>query len=375
MTQEKQNKTGQKTQNFNPKNERIKSKYLKVVSEEFSPSTINTIRKAILRYDEFTNFEDFKKFNGNKAVAFKKHLSKTKSQVNAGQLLAKSTIMHTINPLKDFFMWLAVQDGYKSKIKAADIKCLSLSANDVREAQAVSHKDFPTIEQIRKAVFNIKLINEINRRNQALMAFTLLTGARDGAIISLKLKHIDIDKKLVIQNPKEVKTKFRKYIETFFFPVGDDIEQIVIDWVKYLKEVKFFDGNCSLFPKTAVAIDEDNSFINAGISKEHWQTATPLREIFKATFADADLKYYNPHSFRNTLVQLGEKICTTPEEFKAWSQNLGHESPLTTFISYGQVSTFRQGDIIKGLGNKKNNDDDKIAKILSLLEQKKRDNE
>ena len=59
---------------------------------------------------------------------------------------------------------------------------------------------------------------------------------------------------------------------------------------------------------------------------------------------------FNPHSFRNTLVRLGQAVCQTPEEFKAWSQNLGHEKVLTTFLSYGQVESPRQGQIIQALG-------------------------
>ena len=44
---------------------------------------------------------------------------------------------------------------------------------------------------------------------------------------------------------------------------------------------------------------------------------------------------------------IGEQMCQTPEQFKAWSQNLGHESPLTTFTSYGKVSLHRQGELIR----------------------------
>jgi hypothetical protein len=47
---------------------------------------------------------------------------------------------------------------------------------------------------------------------------------------------------------------------------------------------------------------------------------------------------------------LGEQVCKSPEDFKAWSQNLGHEQVLTTFLSYGSVATDRQGAIIRGLG-------------------------
>ena len=39
----------------------------------------------------------------------------------------------------------------------------------------------------------------------------------------------------------------------------------------------------------------------------------------------------------------------TPEQFKAWSQNLGHEKVLTTFLSYGEVACQRQGEIIRSL--------------------------
>ena len=49
------------------------------------------------------------------------------------------------------------------------------------------------------------------------------------------------------------------------------------------------------------------------------------------------------------LVCLGEKLCKDAESFKVWSQNLGHESVLTTYTSYGNVPVHRQGEVIKGL--------------------------
>jgi hypothetical protein len=60
--------------------------------------------------------------------------------------------------------------------------------------------------------------------------------------------------------------------------------------------------------------------------------------MFKRAFAAAGLECFGPHSVRSTLTALGEQVCRTPEEFKAWSQNLGHEDVLTTFRSYGAVS-------------------------------------
>lgn len=56
-----------------------------------------------------------------------------------------------------------------------------------------------------------------------------------------------------------------------------------------------------------------------------------------------------PHTFRDTLAHLGQKICKSPEEFKAWSQNVGHGNVLTTFLSYGEVASDRQGDMLSNL--------------------------
>jgi hypothetical protein len=62
------------------------------------------------------------------------------------------------------------------------------------------------------------------------------------------------------------------------------------------------------------------------------------------------LPCFNPHSFRNTLVQLSYELKPGAEKFKAWSQNLGHEHCLTTFSSYGKLPPHRQAELIRGLG-------------------------
>ena len=195
--------------------------------------------------------------------------------------------------------------------------------------------------------------SEIEQRNRALIAFTLLTGARDSAIASMKLKHVDLTAGCVYQDAREVKTKNSKTFTTYFFPVGEEIRQIVEDWVSYLREDKLWGNDDPLFPATKVAVAEERRFQVVGLERKHWSNATAIRTIFREAFQAAGLPYFNPHSFRNTLVQLGETVCKTPEEFKAWSQNLGHEEVLTTFYSYGAVGTRRQGEIIRELSKPK----------------------
>lgn len=206
-----------------------------------------------------------------------------------------------------------------------------------------------TMHNPRHTLSRMPTITEIERRNRALVAFALLTGARDMALASIKLKHVDLVAGSVFQDARDVKTKFSKSFTTFFFPVGDDMRQIVVGWINYLRTDKLWGNDDPLFPCTEIGIGLSRHFEAIGLLRMHWSTASPIRAIFQQAFTAAGLPYFNPHGFRSTLVQLGQTRCQTPEQFKAWSQNLGHEGVLTTFYSYGSVAPNRQGEIIKNL--------------------------
>ena len=52
----------------------------------------------------------------------------------------------------------------------------------------------------------------------------------------------------------------------------------------------------------------DLKFEAVGLSRRHWSNAAPIRAIFRDGFTLAGLTYFNPHSFRKTLAQLGERV-------------------------------------------------------------------
>jgi integrase len=165
----------------------------------------------------------------------------------------------------------------------------------------------------------------------------------------MKLKHVDPVEKCVRQDAREVRTKFSKTFSTYFFPVGDEVVQILEEWVAFLREEQLWGNDDPLFPSTRVELGVDRQFGVSGLDRAHWSSASPIRGIFREAFLRAGLPYFNPHSFRNTLVRLGQDLCKSPEAFKAWSQNLGHEKVLTTFTSYGTVACERQSEILRNL--------------------------
>ena len=64
-----------------------------------------------------------------------------------------------------------------------------------------------------------------------------------------------------------------------------------------------------------------------------------------------------------------------PEAFKAWSQNLGHDKVLTTFLSYGQVESPRQAEIIRGLATPQLSMPSGVAEIAKAVVREMRESE
>lgn len=337
--------------NYNPENERIKRQYLNYLKEarQYSEASLDAAAKALSRFEEHTRYKSFKAFHTEQASSFKRRLAEQTGQ-RSGEKLSKATLHVTLTQLKQFFIWLAGQPGYKARIQYPDADYFNSSGTDTRIATVQRERKAPTLEQVKHVIETMPRNSEIERRNRALVAFTLLTGARDSAIASMKLKHVDLTEGCVYQDAREVKTKFSKTFTTYFFRVGDDIREIVTEWVRFLREEKLWGNDDPLFPATRVAPGKTRQFEAIGLSRTHWSTASPIRIIFRESFKHAGVSYFNPHSIRNTLARLGEQVCKTPEEFKAWSQNFGHDRVMTTFTSYGAVRVDRQGEIIRKLG-------------------------
>ena len=337
----------------NPDNERIKHRYMHYLREakRLSEHSADAAAAALGKFEAYTGSRDFKRFHIQQAIAFKRRLSEEVS-CRTGERLSGATILSTLNALRAFFQWLTMQPGYKSRISYADAEYFTLPERETRSAKITLERPVPTIEQTLHVLRHMPAETDTQLRNRALIAFTLLTGVRDGAAASLKLKHVDIGEGKVLQDAREVRTKFAKTFTTWFFPVGEDVRTLVDEWVRFLTVARMWDPTDPLFPATRVVLDANHQYKADGLSRAHWSNATPIRIIFRQAFTSAGLAYANPHSFRKTLAQLGERICQTPEEFKAWSQNLGHEQVLTTFSSYGNVGGDRQAELIRRLGQK-----------------------
>lgn len=260
-----------------PQNERIKRRYFTYLKEakRCSEASIDAVAKALNRFERYTRFRDFQQYRPDQAVAFKRHLSEQVS-LKTGVKLSKATLHSTLNALRNFFFWLAGQPGFRSRLSYSDADYFNLSAKETTIAKARREARVPTIDQIVHVLRSMPSQSAIERRDRALIALTLLTGIRDRALASLCLKHVHLDQECVVQDAREVQTKFSKTSTIYFFPVGAVVSEIVGAWVRYLATDQLWTLDDPLFPATQVALNADHQFEVTGLRRKHWSSAGPI---------------------------------------------------------------------------------------------------
>ena len=144
------------------------------------------------------------------------------AEETTGKPLTTATVHSRMLALRAFVRWLASQPGYKS-VNYADADFFNLSANDSRVATASRERPVPSIAQINHVIGSIECRNDIDRRDQALISFTLVSGMRDNAIASLHLGHVDLERRTIFQDARAVRTKNRKTFTSDFFPVSIEL--------------------------------------------------------------------------------------------------------------------------------------------------------
>lgn len=332
----------------NPRNERIKRGYCDYLREAIGrdEATIDRVLASIARFEELTKGKDFKRFHREQAVAFKRKLAEALN-ARTGDRLSKSTVLATVRDLRAFFLWLAREPGFRSHIEYVDADYFCLSDKDVAVARAHRERDVPSVEQCQRALAAMPADTLLARRDRALFALAFITAARISALASFRLGHVNVAQGFVDQDARTVRTKAAKTFRTYFMPVDDMAWSIVAQWINELTTEHLWGPADPLFPRTQIGLDGHGGFVPTGIAREAWSSGDRARDIIQGAFVAVGLPKFHPHSIRHALIRYAMALDLSPEEMKAWSQNLGHSDVLTTFLSYGQVSTHRQGELIQ----------------------------
>ncbi|PTM60078.1 tyrosine-type recombinase/integrase [Phreatobacter oligotrophus] len=351
---------------YNAKNERLKRQHATFLKEAegFGDEAVRHAMATIDDFEAFRNRNCFGEFRSADAIAYKAHLAQRISR-KTGEPLSKVSQQRAVHGLQRFFRWLAEQPGYRTRIRASDADYFRLSRRDQSIAKVVNRRTPPSIQDVERLLAAMPSESLVDKRNRAIVAVLILTGARVGAVASLRIKHLDLTRRLLVQDPREVKTKFAKTIETYLIPIDGDAFPALEEWVRVLTVDMGWGPDDPLFPKTATAMGPDLVFVQAGVDRDPWRSGIPIRRILEEACKAAGLPYFNPHAFRHAVARLGLERARTPEQMKAWSQNMGHTGLLTTLHHYGSVDPERQRQIVEGMKAAASNDlRDELEKLL-----------
>lgn len=163
--------------NYNAENERVKRRYVNFLREAKGQDekSLDKVRAALVKFEESTKFKRFKAFHIDQARQFKDALSRAKTA--KGKPLALTTTDATLRLVKGFFHWLAGQQGFKKVLSYADVEYFNNNRNDARAAHAQRPVQYPSKQAACHAFQGMAERTELERRDKAMFAFLMITGA------------------------------------------------------------------------------------------------------------------------------------------------------------------------------------------------------
>ena len=332
---------------INAENERLKRQYLNHIKEADGKDekTLDQVAASLRDFELALNLKPFKSFHRDWGRKYKTHLERSKNH-RTGEPLSLTTREARLRNVRAFFKWLAGRPGFRSRMSYEDVDYFNSNRKEARAAHASRPIVYPSMEQCAHAFRLMPGETVIQKRDQAIFALFMLTGIRVGALTTLRLKHIDLIEGYVYQDGYEVETKNGKPIDTWFLPVDGMYLEAFEDWVTRLRETLLFGPGDPVFPKPERTI-RNGRFSFDTLSRAPYRNSQKITAVIRAAFKSASLQEYTPHSFRKTLTLRADQCCKTHEQFKAYSQNLGHANEAVTIGSYMPVSRERQRELIR----------------------------
>jgi integrase len=332
---------------FNSSNERIKHRYFRVLREARGQSrtTIDQTGRALLDFERTLGFAGFETFDEDKATAYKKDLRSRRN--NRTKLpLSPSSVRSNLLAVQKFFRWYLEHLPRGVRIERDAVEFLNPSNVETALARtSIRPKTIPTREQLNK-LFEVMPSSTIGeRRDRATLAFLALTACRVGALLYVRIKHVDLEKNVLNLDAREIPTKFSKSFTTPFFPVGKRYKDELSQWIEELRTKEFLGPDDPLFPRLKVEATKSQGFISTGLTREFMKSTGTISKMVGDVFVKAGLPRTSPHRFRDMIGELIGKADLSIDEAKAFSMSLGHKNLSITLSSYA-VPTMDQQRVI-----------------------------
>lgn len=303
--------------------------------------TISAKLAAIRQFEVFFQSKSFEKITTADVMRFRESL-KSSVEASGGDRRSISTVRHSSSHLKSFFEWLVDQKGY-SGLNRSLPRHFDLPKKFEAKGLGREGRPVPNEEEIVAMVAGMTTDSLKARRDRAMVAISFLAALRADTTTSLRLKHLDISKRVVIQDANFSRTKNGKSLRINWFPLPTFFAEVVGAWLNELVGLGFLDDD-ALFPdernlqKRSLFPDDGNI---SGMTSTH-AVALAFRSASSLVG-----KKFSPHSAKHYIGALGLKRCKTIQEQAAWSANMGHEGMEITRRYYQKLPQEQVDDVFE----------------------------
>lgn len=293
--------------------------------------------------------------------------------VNEGKM-SSYTAHKTCKNFREFLHYMKdeVPSRYE-KLKVNFIKSISIK-NDNDQTKPV--KVYSLEEAIKIAELELPEYDLSLRRVQAGACFMYLSGMRIGALLTMPIEAVNLEKFKVYQLPAMgVHTKYGKKGITSIYRISQLLD-VVKKWDDFMRnnysEKNYWyprlDRNKRIRPAEPVKGD-----VNKSTSDIHSVTATFYKNLEKLCLM-AGVDYKSAHAFRYGHINFGMSHAKNMQEFKAVSLNVMHGSMDITDKIYSRMNIDTVNETITNLGFEstplpvqKNSNDIPISELLASL--------
>lgn len=334
--------------NIRSKNDRIIHKW-QTYAGGYSDKTIDKHLAAIRFFEIPLEGKPFAKLTTDDFATVRDEL-KRRASTQESDGLSASTIKHYVSHLIAFFDWLLKQDGYR-RLPRDFAGYLKLPKAVVARARQVKQKEFPSLTEAEDILDAMPSKSLVDLRARAIFALAFPSALRADTLASLRIKHVDIKWRLILQDASVVRRKAGKSLNVFWFKIPAAFETAVVEWVGRLQWLGFT-GEDALFPDTKhlkhrIGLNGRNAAPVPVMSPTHAVT-----DAFAAACCNSKTKF-TPHAAKHTIGAERDILALNQEQRKAWSLNMGHESEQTTKRHYVTMPDDRRFEALESIGSKK----------------------
>lgn len=360
---------GSTTVALHTKNDRIIYEWL-TFAGQYDVKTIDRHLSAIRYCEQVLAGTPFSKLTREDVAKVRNDL-KRRADTEVSDSLSSSSIRHIISHLSAFFTWLSNRDGFKSLPQ--DLSgYLKLPQAVLASAAPVKQKDYPTIEEAELLLRDMPSRSLVDQRARAIFAITFLGALRADTVISLRVKHVDLSLRRIVQASGPVRAKAGKSIVIGWFPIPMCFGAAVIEWIHALKGLGFTDDD-ALFPSSDWLKHRPEI---PGVDRKAvpvMSTIHAVTQAFAIACRDNAIKY-TPHSAKHCIGAERDERPLTQIQRKGWSENMGHENEQITERHYGKLSDERRFEVLEQIGGNVRgdsfiiSDEQKIALFDGMME-------